>query len=96
MLEKEDIQNWCPLHNFFFFFLLGGFHRVQRVMKPTKKTNSHEWKPEVPDGIIKLTQLEISHISPKGEGGYFHSFSKTGWGYELESKFWAGLQTQER
>jgi hypothetical protein len=33
------------------FFFGGGFHRVQRVMKPTKNTNTHERKPEVPDGL---------------------------------------------
>jgi hypothetical protein len=77
-----------------FFFWVGfiGFKGLWNP--PKKKKNTHERKPEVPDGIIKLTQLEIGHISPKGEGKYFHSFSKTGWGYKLESKFWAGLQSQ--
>ncbi len=92
ILEKRGHPTLVPFAQFYFFWV--GFIGFKELWNPQIKTNTRERKLEVPDGIIKLTQLEIGHLSPKGEGKYFHSFSKTGWGCKLESKFWAGLQNQ--
>jgi hypothetical protein len=90
---KKRISNIGALCTKIFF--LGGFHRVQMVMKPTKRKQTHmKGSLKFQMVLSNWLSLRLAISALKEKGKYFHSFSKTGWGCKLESKFWAGLQNQ--